>query len=636
MAGPLEAADAVAEAEAAGILSLKEDHIRFSHPLLEAAVWSSTPLASRWRLHRQLAELLTDPEEKAKHLAAVAHRPDEKVAGVLVAAGRHARARGAPDAAAGLYERSVRLTPVIDSEDRLRRTIDAATCHVEAGDDAHARQLLERVVAEAPRGPMRAEALLQLSNVCSRLENATTAVALLEQALTETGDGGLLRSAVLRRLAYLCSASGNIIGGMHHAREALDLLDGSTDNGALAEALAHLTMTEFLLGHGFAAERMDRAVALEETTAFVPVESRPSLIHALILLWTDEPDSARVVVGNLRRRLLEEGYESAMAYTSWVLAWVQLATGNLDQAARHVQEGTRIAQANHEVAIEGLLLAVAAEVHTWIGEVDAARAAAERGLDRSRQTGLGSGVVFNTTALGFLELSLGQALAAHRCLGPIADLQMPFGAGEPSVLRFFPDEIEALVALGETERGATLLEPFEARAHALGRRWAIAAAARCRALLAAAMGDSEGALATLDVALEMHRDLPNPLEHGRTLVVKGRIHRRGKQKQHARESLRQAEEIFERHGAKLWAETARAELARVGGRPSAPTELTATEQRVAELAATGLTNREVAQAAFMAPKSVENVLARVYRKLGIGSRAELGARMAARRSSSGA
>jgi DNA-binding NarL/FixJ family response regulator len=77
----------------------------------------------------------------------------------------------------------------------------------------------------------------------------------------------------------------------------------------------------------------------------------------------------------------------------------------------------------------------------------------------------------------------------------------------------------------------------------------------------------------------------------------------------------------------MWAEQARAELGRVGLR-RAPDELTPTERRVAELAATGLTNREVASAAFMSPKTVEANLARVYRKLGIASRAELGARMA--------
>jgi DNA-binding CsgD family transcriptional regulator len=88
--------------------------------------------------------------------------------------------------------------------------------------------------------------------------------------------------------------------------------------------------------------------------------------------------------------------------------------------------------------------------------------------------------------------------------------------------------------------------------------------------------------------------------------------------------------MFELLGAPSWIERTRAELERVGLR-RAPDELTATERRVAELAATGLTNREVASKAFMSPKTVQANLARVYRKLGISSRAELGARMAEER-----
>ena len=109
-------------------------------------------------------------------------------------------------------------------------------------------------------------------------------------------------------------------------------------------------------------------------------------------------------------------------------------------------------------------------------------------------------------------------------------------------------------------------------------------------------------------------------------LVQGRLHRRVKQRRAAADALGEALAIFERLGAPTWAEQARAELGRVGLR-RAPDELTPTERRVAELAATGMTNREVASAAFMSPKTVEANLARVYRKLGIASRAELGARM---------
>ena len=119
-----------------------------------------------------------------------------------------------------------------------------------------------------------------------------------------------------------------------------------------------------------------------------------------------------------------------------------------------------------------------------------------------------------------------------------------------------------------------------------------------------------------------------PFERGRTLLAKGRLHRRRKEKRLADETLREALACFESLGAPDWVAKTRAELGRVGRRPHAPDTLTETERRVAELAATGLTSREIAERAFLAPKTVGNVLGRVYEKLGIHSRAELGALIA--------
>jgi DNA-binding NarL/FixJ family response regulator len=118
-----------------------------------------------------------------------------------------------------------------------------------------------------------------------------------------------------------------------------------------------------------------------------------------------------------------------------------------------------------------------------------------------------------------------------------------------------------------------------------------------------------------------------PFERARTLLAKGQLHRRRKEKRLADETLHAALAIFEDLGATVWADRARQELGRVGRRPHAPTELTATEHQVADLAARGLSNRQIAEQAFLAPKTVGNVLERVYLKLGIHSRAELGARM---------
>jgi DNA-binding NarL/FixJ family response regulator len=154
----------------------------------------------------------------------------------------------------------------------------------------------------------------------------------------------------------------------------------------------------------------------------------------------------------------------------------------------------------------------------------------------------------------------------------------------------------------------------------------MATAGRCRGLLLVARGDPTGAVTQLQQALSHHHRIDMPFELARTLLCLGRVQRRAKQRKEARETLTRALEIFERVGAPLWADKARAELDRTHMR-EAPSTLTPTEQRVAELAAGGLTNKRIAERLFMSPKTVEANLARVYAKLGIASRAELGARM---------
>ena len=162
------------------------------------------------------------------------------------------------------------------------------------------------------------------------------------------------------------------------------------------------------------------------------------------------------------------------------------------------------------------------------------------------------------------------------------------------------------------------------------RAWSLATGARSRALVQAARNDLEGASEALEHALQAHERLAMPFELGRTLLIKGVVQRRMKQRAAARETLEQALGIFDRLGASLWAERAGGEIARIGVRTEAQTELTPIEERIAALVAEGHRNREIADALFLSPKTVEANLSRTYRKLGIRSRAELAAKFAER------
>jgi DNA-binding CsgD family transcriptional regulator len=230
--------------------------------------------------------------------------------------------------------------------------------------------------------------------------------------------------------------------------------------------------------------------------------------------------------------------------------------------------------------------------------------------------------------LGFAELSAGNLEAAEASLSTSADLADRIGLAEPATWRFHSNHVEAVIGLGDLDRAAALLGRLEGWALVSGRMWTLATSARCRALLLAAQGHVEDAIQALEEALGHHQHLAMPFELGRTLLVVGQVQRRAKRKLVARQHLQRALDIFESLSAPVWAQRAHSELSRIGLRPPAPLALTATEERVAVLAAAGHTNRQVAQALFLSPRTVEANLSRVYRKLGVSSRAELGAAMA--------
>jgi DNA-binding CsgD family transcriptional regulator len=229
--------------------------------------------------------------------------------------------------------------------------------------------------------------------------------------------------------------------------------------------------------------------------------------------------------------------------------------------------------------------------------------------------------------VGLLALSTDDPRAADTALAPLAAM-FEDHVPEPVRAFFLPDEIEALIGLGRLEQAERLLVAFEEAARRLGRLWALMLAARCRALLLAARGDLEGASERTREALARCAELELRIEVGRTYLVAGQVERRRRRKGVAADYLGRALELFEEAGAHRWAARAHAELGRVGPRPPASGQLTASERRVAELTASGLTNRDVAAQLFMSPKTVEANLARVYRKLGSRSRAELGRQIA--------
>src|SRR6185312_12161556 len=181
--------------------------------------------------------------------------------------------------------------------------------------------------------------------------------------------------------------------------------------------------------------------------------------------------------------------------------------------------------------------------------------------------------------------------------------------------------IEAMIGAGELQEAELWLERYEDLAGRSESPWALATASRDRGLLCEARGDIKGAREALDQALAEHARMLCPFEHGRTLLAAGSIRRRSREKRAARDTLQAAHQIFDSLGATVWANRASDELARISGRRPAADDLTTSETRLAALAAEGLSNKEIAASMHISVHTVEAHLTRIYRKLGIRSRA---------------
>ena len=176
---------------------------------------------------------------------------------------------------------------------------------------------------------------------------------------------------------------------------------------------------------------------------------------------------------------------------------------------------------------------------------------------------------------------------------------------------------------GRPADAAALIEELAAGAAATGGAWAAAATARCRLLVE---GDDR-----LDehiaAALAAHARLPQPFELARTQLCAGEQLRRARRRADARSLLAGAHATFAALGAEPWAARAAHELRAAGGQRSeqSPDDetLTARERDVCTLVAGGATNREVAAALYMSPRTVEHHLRMAYRKLGVRSRTEM-------------
>ena len=609
--------ESLGDAEAKGIIGIEGNQVRFAHPLLAQSVYTDATAAERRAMHRSLAQTVRVPELRARHMALAASSADPETLNALDIAAEAAAARGAPAAAAELAELAIHL-----GGDHPERLIHAAQHHFNAGDPQRARALLEETVHRLPSGPLRGSALNLLAGVHLYDDNWTEAVAVLERALDDAEDSPALLVQTLIVLAFGQRMISKFDDSLASAQKAVTNAEQLGDQAVISRALAMSVQLNFMYGNGVDELSLRRAVDLEDPDIDGHTAFSASMVEGLVLAWTGRLDEAGARMQALHRRCTERGAENDFTAVASCAALVEIWRGNFAEAARRADEANeRAEQGGGSLAIA---LSMRSMVAAYLGREDDSRSDARAVLDTADRTASPRLAEWPVMTLGFLEVSIGNHAEALAVMQPMQRTFESIPGTEIMTATFIPDAVEAMIALGRGGEAEPLIAALERNGRRLDRPWMLATGARCRSMLLAAKGDVEAAARKAQDAMAEHERLPMPFERARTQLLVGQLQRRQRQKERSRATLREALQSFEAMGAQLWAGRVRSELARAEVVPTRDLALTPSERRVAELAASGMTNKDVAAALFISPKTVEANLGRIYRKLGINSRAELG------------
>ena len=604
------------DAERAGVIEISGQHLRFTHPLLARGAYAEAAPAMRRMMHRRLADALDDAELGARHLALSVEVADERVLHGLDTAAESARLRGAPATAAELLELARGC-----GGDTPERTIAAAANHFEAGSAARARTLLQHTVDRLAPGPLRAEALHLLGLVRLYDNSSADAAALLRDAVGQPGAVPDRQVPMLVMLAFVEYNAGEADAALRRAEQAVELAEQLPREDLLVQATTMRAMMRFLVGDGLDEEAMSRALQVDDP-ADVPLAVRPRTLHALLKLWSHQVDEAAEMLTAIARRCTDRGEESELILIGFNLVLAHAWRGDMEAAER-----TAEATMERALALGGdlpmfIALTVRTVVDAYLGRVEVCRRDGAEALAVGRRCDSGRLSTWAVTALGSLELSLGNHEAALRHLDPlVAQWRVLPAATEIVTAPFLPDAVEAMIAVGRYVEADRIIGVLERNGDRLGRPWTRAVAGRCRSMLIAARGDIEAAAVVADRALREHERAAMPFELARTQLLAGHLRHRLRDRAAAGDLLQTALRTFERMGLRFWAERARWEVAQLA--PRQRPGLTAPELRAAELAAAGRTNKEIAAELFVSTKTIELHLSRVYRKLGIRSRAGL-------------
>ncbi len=622
-----EAAEALARLFDAEILRAREHTLEFVHPLLRQAVYERLPLPRRDVLHARAAELLHSEGAPAADVAAqllrAAPAAEPWRIDTLREAAAHARRTGAPEACTRYLLRAL-IEPPIGKRRRYELLMELGQSELQH-DPRAATEHLRAALELAPSPSERARTALPLAQGHALLTDFRAALAVLDEAVGVLGGehDELRRTLDSMRLAFARWD----YGSQPLRRQLFAALRDRARTTGDDELLLHESGN---LAHELAALGEDRETTerharrtLEAAPALRATEAATVLQLVTVLVVCDVGDEAERVILEALGAAQSRGAVVDASIALNLGAYGALRRGDIPEAITRAQASLELSSGVWSIGALAWLIEALAE-H---GEADAVeRILAERGLEQGLRT------PDDDAPLGYQYAALlhhrgrARALASdhERALEDqlrVGELSEAWGVSNPAVTPWRSSAARSLLALGRTEEAAELARDELA----LARRWGTASTVGVALRVSGECQPDCGALELLRESVSVLADAPARLEHARALVALGARLRRERQNLEARGALRQALDLAHRCGGLVVAERARDELVAAGGRPRRDAThgvdaLTGRERRIAELVVSGLTNRQVAEALFVSPRTVEHHLRNVYRKLGVSSR----------------
>jgi DNA-binding CsgD family transcriptional regulator len=609
---------------AAGEILRSEPPISFVHPLVRDAVYHDLAPSERELQHeraaRTLMELGAAPEALAVHLLLVPARAEPWVVERLRAAGLAAGRRGDTDNAASYLRRALEEPAPAEQRPRLLLELGLAEALLNLPAAAeHLREAREHLDDPLERG--QGAELLVRTLLFTRPPHEAVAVA--RQAIAElppehVDQRRALEAFELWAPTFGASAAADSAARLDQARK------GVQGDGPGARMLAAVAAWDWTLTGGAASECTQLALAALADGVLVaadPVFLSGVAIFVLALADHEQTlDMLEAMAAEAHRR----GSPFALSGIYYLQGWNWLARGELAEAADCLRRSTEVAYPWSSTA-SGYTVACLAEVLTERGELAAAQ---DILAGRERQLPGSDADTLCREADAQLLVAQGRWPEALEAVDECAAGLRP-GVVNPAWVPWRSLKALALEGVGDRDAALALLEQELAAARAWGAPRALSRTLR---LLGTVRGGREG-LDLLREAVQIAEESPARLEHAKALTALGSALRRDRQPAQAREPLRAGFEIASRCGAQPVVERARAELYAAGARPrrealTGPESLTPSERRVADLAADGQSNRDIAQALYVTPRTVEFHLTGVYRKLGIANRAEVAGALA--------